>query len=55
VQHTYWNLAGHDSGKDILDHLVRFLPRRNICKCSNGLGVGCPWVTIEASPSVRLL
>eukprot|EP01018_Ginkgo_biloba_P037775 Gb_09746 [translate_table: standard] len=23
VQHTYWNLAGHNSGKDILGHLVR--------------------------------
>ncbi|KAF5842128.1 galactose mutarotase-like domain-containing protein [Dunaliella salina] len=22
VQHTYWNMAGHDSGKDILDHQV---------------------------------
>jgi len=23
VQHTYWNMSGHDSGKDILDHQVR--------------------------------
>eukprot|EP01018_Ginkgo_biloba_P037742 Gb_35839 [translate_table: standard] len=23
VQHTYWNLAGHNSGKDIFGHLVR--------------------------------
>eukprot|EP00983_Pelagomonas_calceolata_P047960 1140858-Pelagomonas_calceolata.AAC.6 len=23
VQHTYWNMAGHNSGKDILDHQLQ--------------------------------
>lgn len=29
AQHSYFNLAGHDSGKDILDHVVSVIRRRS--------------------------